>query len=266
MRPESMTVMDETTSAAGAAPAAAHGTGVREAIVHALTTRMFEGPMMAGAKLPSERQLAEELGVSRAQVREAIQSLGLLGVVEIRHGDGTYLRESGGDLLPRVIEWGLFLGERRLLELVEARQHIEITLAGLASRRATPEDIAALEAMLAEMDEIAGDEAAFVDLDVRFHRTIAGAARNSALADMLSNITSLLRIWMARSLRAAGETEGSRSEHAAIVAAIASGDRRAAESAMRTHMRGAERRLRRTLGDAPDSLHATDLHESGPLR
>ncbi|GAA3593266.1 FadR/GntR family transcriptional regulator [Agrococcus terreus] len=261
-----MTLMDETTPAADAAPSTPHGSGVREAIVHALTTRMFEGPHMAGSKLPSERQLAEELGVSRAQVREAIQSLGLLGVVEIRHGDGTYLRESGGDLLPRVIEWGLFLGERRLLELVEARQHIEIVLAGLASRRATPADLASLEALLAEMDAISGDAAAFVDLDIRFHRTIADAARNSALADMLSNITSLLRIWMSRSLRAAGETDSSCSEHATIVAAIASGDRRAAESAMRSHMRGAERRLRRTLGDAPASLHATDLREDGPLR
>ncbi len=250
---------DDEAQHSPSAPAGGHASDVREAIVHALTDRMFSGPVLAGSKLPSERQLAEELGVSRSQVREAIQSLGLLGVVEIRHGDGTYLRESGGDLLPRVIEWGLFLGERRLVELVEARQHIEISLTGLAARRATEHDVAAMRALLAKMESSAGDVAAFVDLDVQFHRAIALAARNSALGDMLSNITSLLRVWMRRSLRAAGETDSSHGEHAAIVEAIASGDRRGAESAMRQHMRRAERRLRRTLGDAPSSLHATQL-------
>ncbi|ROR65772.1 FadR/GntR family transcriptional regulator [Agrococcus jenensis] len=234
-------------------PQATNG-NVRAEIIHALSTRMFSGDDLTGSKLPSERQLAEELGVGRAQVREAIQSLGLLGVVDIRHGDGTYLRESGSDLLPRVIEWGLFLGEPRVLDLIEARQYIEVALAGLAARRATDDDIAQMRASLEAMDRVSGDEAAFVDLDVEFHRVIAAAARNTALADVLSNITSLLRVWMARSLRAAGETTSSHGEHVAVVDAIASRDRRAAESAMRQHMRHAERRLKRTLGDAPSQI------------
>lgn len=229
---------------------------VRAEIIHALTTRMFSGDALTGAKLPSERQLAEELGVGRAQVREAIQSLGLLGVVDIRHGDGTYLRESGSDFLPRVIEWGLFLGEPRVLDLIEARQHIEVALSGLAARRATDADVERMRASLEAMERISGDEAAFVDLDVEFHRVIAAAARNTALADVLSNITSLLRVWMARSLRAAGETSSSHGEHVAVVEAIASRDKRAAETAMRQHMRQAERRLKRTLGDAPSQIQA----------
>ena len=235
-------------------PSQASNGNVRAEIIHALSTRMFSGDDLTGTKLPSERQLAEELGVGRAQVREAIQSLGLLGVVDIRHGDGTYLRESGSDLLPRVIEWGLFLGEPRVLDLIEARQYIEVALAGLAARRATDDDIAQMRASLEAMDRVSGDEAAFVDLDVEFHRVIAAAARNTALADVLSNITSLLRVWMARSLRAAGETTSSHGEHVAVVDAIASRDRRAAESAMRQHMRHAERRLKRTLGDAPSQI------------
>lgn len=237
-------------------PPQATSGNVRAEIIHALSERMFSGDDLTGSKLPSERQLAEELGVGRAQVREAIQSLGLLGVVDIRHGDGTYLRESGSDLLPRVIEWGLFLGEPRVLDLIEARQYIEVALAGLAARRATDEDIERMRASLEAMERASGDEAAFVDLDVEFHRVIAAAARNTALADVLSNITSLLRVWMARSLRAAGETTSSHGEHVAVVDAIASRDRRAAESAMRQHMRHAERRLKRTLGDAPSQIQA----------
>lgn len=221
-------------------------------IIKSLTEYFFSGSMLAGSKLPSERQLAETLGVSRSAVRDAIQSLGLLGIVEIRQGDGTYLRSSGSDLLPRVIEWGLFLGERRVMDLVEARQQVEISLAGLAARRRTDEDVAALRSLLEEMDAIE-ERADFVEVDVRFHATIAAAARNTVLSDVLSNITSLIRVWMARSLEAAGETRTSNAEHRAVVEAIAAGDHRAAQSAMRTHMRRAEQRLRRTLGDLPDA-------------
>ena len=219
-------------------------------IIRTLTEYFFSGDFLGGSRLPSERQLAESLGVSRAAVREAIQSLGLLGVVEIRQGDGTYLTSSGSEILPRVIEWGLFIGERRIMDLVEARQQIEVSLAGLAARRRSDDDLARLEQLHAEMDA-APDAKAFVELDVEFHSTIARAAGNGALAGMLASITTLLRVWMARSLQAAGETSGSNAEHRAIVDAIAAKDPRSAQSAMRRHLRNAERRLRRTLDTVP---------------
>jgi GntR family transcriptional repressor for pyruvate dehydrogenase complex len=236
-------------------------------IIRTLTEYFFSGDFLGGSRLPSERQLAESLGVSRAAVREAIQSLGLLGVVEIRQGDGTYLKSSGSEILPRVIEWGLFLGERRIMDLVEARQQIEISLAGLAARRRSDDDVARLEELHALMDA-APDAKAFVELDVEFHSAIGRAARNGALADMLSSITSLLRVWMGRSLQAAGETSSSNAEHRAIVDAIAGKDPRAAQSAMRRHLRNAEKRLRRTLdtvpGGDPDAVTTAHLRTALP--
>lgn len=74
-------------------------------------------------------------------MREAIKALSLIGLVEVRQGDGTYLRKADSALLPEVIEWGLLLGERRTMDLVEARQEIEIVIAGLAARRRTAQDI-----------------------------------------------------------------------------------------------------------------------------
>ena len=219
-------------------------------IIKSLTEYFFSGSLLAGSKLPSERQLAETLGVSRSAVRDAIQSLGLLGIVDLRHGDGTYLRDTGSELLPRVIEWGLFLGERRLMDLIEARQQIEVSLAGLAARRRTDEDVAALRVLLERMDH-ASDRVDFVDIDITFHAAIATVARNSVLADVLSNITSLIRVWMSRSIEAAGETATSNEEHRRVLEAIAEGNARGAQSAMRAHMRHAEQRLRRTLGDIP---------------
>lgn len=226
-------------------------------IIRSLTEYFFSGSMLAGSKLPSERQLAQTLGVGRSAVRDAIQSLGLLGIVEIRQGDGTYLRSTGSELLPRVIEWGLFLGERRIMDLIEARQQLEISLAGFAARRRTDAEVGALNDLLESMDA-AGDHADFVDLDVQFHRLIATAGRNVVLADMLSNITSLIRVWMARSIEAAGETATSNLEHRAVVEAIQAGDSRAAQVAMRKHMKQAEHRLRRSIDEA--------LDEAGPRR
>lgn len=234
-------------------------------IIKSLTEYFFSGSLLAGGKLPSERQLAETLGVSRSAVRDAIQSLGLLGVVEIKQGDGTYLRASGSELLPRVIEWGLFLGERRVMDLVEARQQVEISLAGFAAKRHTESDLATLRELLDRMDA-AADRREFIDLDMRLHAAIAAAARNSVLADVLSNITSLIRVWMSRSIEAAGETATSNLEHRAIVEAIATGDARAAQSAMRTHMRRAEQRLRRTLGDSPGGDRALPLERGEDRR
>ncbi|MCU1545657.1 MAG: GntR family transcriptional regulator [Homoserinimonas sp.] len=234
-------------------------------IIKSLTEYFFSGSLLAGSKLPSERQLAETLGVSRSAVRDAIQSLGLLGVVDIRQGDGTYLRDTGSELLPRVIEWGLFLGERRVMDLVEARQQVEISLAGLAARRRTDDDVAALRAILEQMDNASGPEE-FVRLDISFHAAIAKAARNSVLADVLSNITSLIRVWMSRSIEAAGETVTSNDEHRIAFDAIAAGDFRAAQSAMRAHMRRAEQRLRRTLGHIPtEPSHLPAFHEDDRL-
>lgn len=219
-------------------------------IIHTLTEYFFSGEFHSGAKLPSERQLAASLGVSRAAVREAVQSLGLLGVVEIRQGDGTYLSSSGSEILPRVIEWGLFLGERRVNDLVEARQQLEHSLAGLAARRRSDDELDALRALVERMDAASTIEE-FIDLDIEYHATIARSSQNSALAGMLTNITSLLRVWMGRALRLPGETAGANVEHRAILDAIVAKDPRAAQSAMRKHLRNAERRLRKTLKTQP---------------
>lgn len=222
-------------------------------IIRALTQYFFSGALLSGSRIPSERQLAEQLGVSRAAVREAIQSLGLLGVLEIKHGQGTYLKATGSDLLPRVIEWGLFLGERRIMDLLEARQEIEAALAAHAARRRTDEEAEEMRRHVESMKGLSAHDG-FVDKDIEFHSLIAKAARNVALADVLSNITSLLRVWMTRSLQAAGETHGSHLEHAKILEMIIDQEPRKAQAAMRSHLRAAEKRLRRTLGELPGGV------------
>jgi GntR family transcriptional repressor for pyruvate dehydrogenase complex len=228
-------------------------------IARRLVEYLLSGGVEPGSRMPSERQLAEAFGVGRSAMREALKALTLLGLVEVRHGDGTYLKRNDTALLPQVIEWGLLLGEPRTLDLVEARQKIETDIAGLAALRRDEADLIELRRLLARMERLAqatGDPREFVDVDVAFHLRVAEAARNTALRDILSGIQALLRVWIGQVI-AAGNRDVSYQEHVPLLAAIEAGDGAAAEAAMDAHMRSAARRLERALtaaqarGDSP---------------
>jgi len=215
-------------------------------IARALIDYIRAGHVGPGEKLPSERQLSESLGVGRSTIREALKSLGLLGLIEFRHGGGTYYRGADSELLPRVIEWGLLLGERHTTDLVEARQYLERITSGLAAERRSDADLVAIEKALAAMRE-AGTTEQFVDADVAFHLSIADASGNVALANMLKSIAALLRVWIHRVMDAESSFEVSYLEHVPVFEAIRAGDASAASLAMESHMDRASGRLLSTL-------------------
>ncbi len=223
----------------------------REPLATEIARRLVEfilsGQVEPGTRMPSERALAEAFGVGRSAMREALKALSLIGLVEVRQGDGTYLRKADSALLPELIEWGLLLGEQRTMDLVEARQEIEVVIAGLAARRRTAADLADLRSILARMDA-APTVAAFVDADVQFHLRLADACGNSALRDIHASVQALLRTWITRVLTASGDTVPSYEEHVPIVAAVDAQDAPAAQAAMAAHMSSAAGRLRTTLG------------------
>lgn len=203
-----------------------------------------------GDRLPAERRLAAELGVGRSAVREALAALDLLGVVDSRHGSGTYLTGGRADLLPQTVEWGLVVGRPETLHLVEARRHLEVALAGIAARQVTPDGLLHLSQTLQAMHRTgaAGDVDGFVDADVAFHLAVAEVSGNTVLAGMLGSVRSLLGVWMSRAVRAdGGHVHDTLAEHGAVLDALAAGRTPAAERAMRTHVRNAEGRLLRTL-------------------
>ncbi|MFG1688513.1 FadR/GntR family transcriptional regulator [Nonomuraea sp. NPDC049269] len=217
-------------------------------IARQLLSQLLSGHLAPGTRLPSERQLSETLGVGRSTVREALKALDVLGIIEVRQGDGTYLRQSTSSLLPSAIEWGLMLGQPQVLDLIEARKHIEVVIAELAAERADAAAVEELRAHLADM-RAAKDSTAFVEADVAFHLTLAHAAGNSVLDDILGSIRSLLRVWIRRAIHEAGETQTTIAEHAAVLAAIEQRSPSAAVTAMRGHMNAASGRLHRSLQD-----------------
>ena len=229
-------------------------------VARRLVDYLLSGGVEPGSRMPSERQLAEAFGVGRSAVREAIAALSLIGLIEVRHGDGTYLKRPESSLLPQVVEWGLLLGEQRTVDLVEARQKIEADIASLAAHRRTEEDLADLRRLLGRMEwesREGGDPAAFVDADVAFHLRLAETARNTALRDVLSGIQALLRVWIGRVI-AEGHREASYHEHVPILAAVEAQNAQAAEAAMDAHMRSAASRLQAALERAsqPGSAEA----------
>lgn len=218
-------------------------------IARGLVEFILSGQVEPGSRMPSERALAEAFGVGRSAMREALKALSLIGLIEVRQGDGTYLRKADSALLPELIEWGLLLGEQRTLDLVEARQEIEVVIAGLAARRRTESDIADLQIILDRMRN-APTIPAFVEADVQFHLRLADTAGNTALRDIHSSVQALLRTWIARVVEASGDSIPSFKEHVPILEAIIEGDEPAAQRAMSEHMSSAADRLRNTLSNA----------------
>jgi GntR family transcriptional regulator, transcriptional repressor for pyruvate dehydrogenase complex len=207
---------------------------------------LLSGLLVPGDRIPSERELSRTLGVGRSAIRDALKPLTLLGIIDVRQGDGTYLRATESELLPKAIEWGLLLGEQSALDLVEARRHIEAALAGLAARRRDEHDLADMRALLRQMEQ-AGSDDEFIDADMEFHLRVAQAARNNVLAGILTNIRSLIHVWIRRVTYAADSRTASYAEHVPIMEAIEAGDPGAAAAAMAAHLDSAGAKLTRTL-------------------
>ncbi len=233
-----------------------HRETVSTEIARRLLSYLLAGHVQPGEKIPSERKLADALGVGRSVVREAIKSLTLLGLLDVRQGDGTYLRGTESDLLPQSIEWGLLLGLKRTRDLIEARQYLEVILAGLAAERRSEEDLAVLRGLMGEMQAASGDPDRFVAADIAFHLRVAQAARNESLAQIMSSIRSLLQVWISRVMHVEESFSPSVAEHIGVLAALEAADIVAARDAMQGHMDGAYKRLEGTLDEHASSLPA----------
>lgn len=219
--------------------------------VSQLVSSILSGDVPPGGKLPPERRLAEMMGVGRSAVREALKALDLLGLIEIRQGDGTYLSRGASDLLPQVVEWGMLLGVPQTRDLIEARSHLEVILAQLAAERTDDAGAASLGERLLSM-ELAESASDFAQADADFHLTVADLAGNKVLADILVNIKSLLQVWVLRAIRQTGERASTIEQHRAVYEAIRSRDAAAAGAAMERHIAAATHSLHASLDEEQD--------------
>ncbi|MBS3940907.1 MAG: FadR family transcriptional regulator [Actinobacteria bacterium] len=215
------------------APVVVARTALYERVAGWLLDYIAERGVAVGARLPTERALAERYDVSRASVRQALASLQAHGVLEIRHGDGIYLRRRPEE---RFALEALLDKRRHLPEVIEARSTLEVALAGLAAQRRTDADVRRIWQALEVMDADIGAGGIGAEGDKRFHGAVTAAAGNALLAELMDYLAALIHDTRIASLSQPGRPPRSSRQHRAIAAAIEAGDAAAAQAAMRTHI------------------------------
>jgi DNA-binding FadR family transcriptional regulator len=213
---------------------------------------ILSGQVGPGQKLPREKELATRLGLSRSSLREAVRALILAGVLKTRQGDGTYVTSLEPHQLLETMSLAVDLMQNRtLVELFEVRRMIEPAATALAAGRITTENLQRLEETLGRMDSAESVEE-LVEADDDFHRTVAGATGNAALAALLQNLygrTLRARIW--RGLAEEGALDRTRISYRAIYGAISNRDAELARSAATMHIAEVEAWFRRLPEFAP---------------
>jgi GntR family transcriptional repressor for pyruvate dehydrogenase complex len=215
------------------------GTRIYEEIVRQVRTLIEEGRLKWGDRLPAERELAERFRVSRASVREALRTLESMGVIEIRPGEGTFVRQAVETLIEPLAR--AILSQRAAIgELFEARRLLEPALAGLAARRATPDEIHEMEGILeAQAREVAAGRTG-LQQDADFHAAIAASVRNRAITRIVHTLMDLLTQSREESLHTPGRPTRSHEDHRRILEAIRRRDAGAAERSMLDHLAAVE--------------------------
>ncbi|TWP53606.1 FadR family transcriptional regulator [Lentzea tibetensis] len=222
-------------------------TGSTVSEVAKLLLKLFtSGEIEPGTRLPPERALAASLGVGRSAVREALAALEILGIVIVKAGSGTYLRDSVSELLPQTLSWGLMLGQPRTQELIQVRHGLEVYAARLAAENITDEGVARLTGYLDTMRASKDDLDRFVEADMHFHLEIGAIAGNVVLQHLLQSIRSLLRVWVERALRDRPHADLAVAEHQLILDALKARDGDTAAKVMGDHMLTAGARLTET--------------------
>ena len=205
-------------------------------IVRQIKALISEGRLKSGDQLPPERDLAEQFKVSRTSVREALRTLESLGLIEIRPGEGTFVREVSVESLIEPLAQVILSHREAVAELFEARRLLEPAIAGLAARRASRDEIQQMDRILEDQAKAVAVGRTGLDQDAAFHAAIAASARNRAITRIVNALMDLLTQSREESLQTPGRPTRSHQDHLRILDAIRRRDEAAAQAAMRDHL------------------------------
>lgn len=225
---------------------------VSDQLAEHLKEQILAGRLPPGAKLPSTRELSDRYAVGRSTVREALSALKAMGLIETRHGEGSFVCRFSAErvALPRFE--GLLADARAVAELLEARKVLETGNAALAAEKRTDEDLRAFEDVLARMERSIGDEGESERADLAFHRLLAEATHNALIVRMFETFSAQLEtaIREIRRLQMYANPKVSERlyrEHRDIFEAVRAGHPERAVRAMRRHLFHVESVLIRVL-------------------
>jgi GntR family transcriptional repressor for pyruvate dehydrogenase complex len=213
------------------------GTPVKERVARHIRLLIERGRLRPGDRLPTERELAAELGVSRPSVRSALQSLAAMGVLRSRQGAGTFVQSGPPVLDSEPLSLLAALHDFTSEQMFEARAALEVVAAGLSAQRATAEQRAVMAEELAGMFAAIEEPQEFLAHDVRFHRAVAAGANNPILAALVDMVSAL--VWERRrgTIEGAGDLRESARTHQRIYQAVARRNATGARTAMAEHLR-----------------------------
>ena len=194
------------------------------------------GKLQLGEKLPSERELAERLGVGRGVVREAIKVLRERGLVTILPGRGTFVAELDTGLLSDQLGRFFRVGPSSYDDLNEVRQILEVEIAGLAAQRASVDDLAEMKRAIKEMQAHIASLDEYIEADSALHLALAKATRNELFPLLIDVMADLLQDSRRMIFQVTGAPERAQSFHRLIYEAVERGDAPAAREAMQRHM------------------------------
>ncbi|AGA69783.1 transcriptional regulator [Desulfitobacterium dichloroeliminans LMG P-21439] len=220
---------------------------IYEEIVEQIRDLVSRGDLKPGDRLPSERDLVERLQVSRASIREALSALELMGLLEVRSGEGTFVRKLRSESVVAPLAWMLTMEKVTVIELLEIRKILEVQAVGIAAERAEEKDIndlsAALDDLRADLSSPTSDGSA----DHRFHYAITRATKNNIMIRLMDTISDLMKYVLKTSRSKLYEGKYTPAllfqEHKKIYDAIVDKDAQGAKDLMLAHLSGVEQEI-----------------------
>ena len=211
-------------------------TRIAEEVADRIRVLMLDGTFPPGEPLPSERHLAERFGVSRGSIRDALRTLETIGLLETRHGQGTFPHELSVDRLVAPLASVMAYRSDLQDELLDVRRMFEPAVARAAALRATDEDLADLQRLLdAQRQKLKTGQSAIVE-DTAFHAILARSTRNRVVMSIMATLNDLLVESRTHSLEQKGRPARSIDGHEAVVAALRRKDADGASQAMYNHI------------------------------
>ncbi|HWJ02446.1 MAG TPA: FadR/GntR family transcriptional regulator [Verrucomicrobiae bacterium] len=213
---------------------------IYEEIVEQIKQLIQDGDLCPGDKLLSERELSERLKVSRASVREALSAMEIMGLVEVKSGEGTFIRQTNIDSIIGPMALILSMEKDSIMELMEVRKMLEVEAAGLAAERATTEQIEEMQAILGEMNRDLSENNLGEAADHKLHYAIYKATHNSVLLRLMNTVSDSIeqniRTYRQSFYAIPGYPERLLKEHTAIFDAIRTRNPKRARDGMYEHL------------------------------
>lgn len=204
---------------------------VYESLLRQIKERKWE----EGEKLPSENELREQFGVSRISVREAMQKLTALGIVETRQGEGSFVKQADSNSYRDMMLPVFMINKNSLEEILEYRTIMEVGATEIAADRITAEEIAELERIVERMEANEDDIERFAHDDILFHMTISKATKNQMIINVSLFMQDLLSASMESIVKTLGMRDG-KHYHRLIVEEFKRGSKEGVVQAMREHV------------------------------